>query len=35
MDIGGGHAADRARFGFYTFNLDVYVDEGPGRRSRR
>jgi hypothetical protein len=35
MDAAGTTLADMARFGFYTFNLDVYVDEdgqeGSGR----
>jgi hypothetical protein len=35
VDIGGGTLADLARFGFYTFNVDVYVDQdgvpGSGR----
>ena len=26
IDIGGGNLNDVARFGFYTFNLDVYID---------
>ncbi|MBP7149129.1 MAG: hypothetical protein KBD01_16495 [Acidobacteria bacterium] len=26
IDIGGGSIADIARFGFYTFNVEVYID---------
>ena len=26
IDIGGGNLNDVARFGFYTFNVDVYID---------